>query len=1149
MPTRQTSRPSAAALLPVLPPSIRARTVTAVLGPTNTGKTHLAIERMLAQPSGLIGLPLRLLAREVYGRVVERAGKDAVALITGEEKIVPDAPRYWVSTVEAMPRRTEVDFVAIDEVQLAGDLERGHVFTDRILNLRGRHETLLLGALTARDLLEKLLPGINVVTRPRMSQLTWAGSKKLLRLPSRTAIVAFSAEEVYGIAELIRRQRGGAAVVMGALSPRTRNAQVELFQSGDVDILVATDAVGMGLNLDVDHVAFAGSRKFDGYQYRNLNAAELGQIAGRAGRHMRDGTFGVTGRVDPFPDELVEQLETHHFQPLARLQWRNPALDYSSIAALQHSLDAAPREEGLTRAPLADDQSALEHAARDEEISRLAKGETRVSLLWDVAQVPDYRKIAPANHADLVATLFRFLAEKGTIPDDWIAKRVGEADRIDGDIDTLSARIAHVRTWTFVANRPDWLTDPVHWRDKTRAIEDRLSDALHESLTRRFVDRRTSVLMRRLRENAMIEAEITPGGDVNVEGHRVGHLQGFRFVADPTAEGEDAKAVRNAAAKALAGEIEARADRLSRAPDGDIVLAADGTLRWLGEAIGKLATGQDVLRPTVILLADEQLTGPALEKVQGRLDLWIAAQIGNLLKPLIDLRDAADIDGIGKGVAFQIVEGLGVLERSQIAEEVKALDQTMRASLRKYGVRFGAYHVFVPALLKPAPSALIARLWSLAHADVDTHATADLNHLSASGRTSIPVDKTVPKQLWRIAGFRVCGERAVRIDILERLADIIRPLIAWKPLDPSAMPPEGAVAGGGAFTVTVAMTSLLGCSGEDFASVLKSLGYRVEKRKVAKPAPRIVHPAVMVAALEPGETAAPVEPTPVAETAAPAEATPIVETDAPVEAAPVVETDAPAEVAPAEVAAEPVVETIAEAPIETPTVEESVETPVVEEPAAAEPEVIAETAPAEAIPAEPAPVETSVEKAVVEAETAPVAEAAAEVETVAEADGATDAVAEAVEPVAPTEPDTLEIDVWRPGRFDRGHQGHRDRHGPRGGERREGAGGGGERGERREGHRPDNAAARRARDVAVPARGEGEAPRPPRRDEGPRGRPENRGGDRPPRRDDRNDRPRFDNRDKRPEKPIDPNSPFAALLALKAELESKGKGKKGGDDK
>ena len=1051
-------RPSDLASLPQLPRSARARTVTAVLGPTNTGKTHMAIERMLAQRSGLIGLPLRLLAREVYGKLVERAGRHAVALVTGEEKIVPKHARYWVSTVEAMPRSAEVDFVAIDEVQLAGDLERGHVFTDRILNLRGRQETLLLGALTARDLLERLLPGLNVVTRPRMSQLTYAGSKKLVRLPARTAVVAFSAEEVYGIAELIRRQRGGAAVVLGALSPRTRNAQVELFQSGDVDILVATDAIGMGLNLDVDHVAFAGSRKFDGWQYRGLTAAEFGQIAGRAGRHLRDGTFGVTGRVDPFPEELVEQLETHHFNALQRFQWRNPALDFSSIEALKRSLDEPPREEGLTRAPEADDQRALDLVCRDADVMRLVRGAERVAMLWDVAQVPDYRKIAPANHADLIATLFRFLVEKGTIPGDWIARRLAEADRVDGDIDTLSARIAHVRTWTFVANRPDWLTDPVHWRDKTRAIEDRLSDALHESLTRRFVDRRTSVLMRRLRENAMIEAEITTGGDVIVEGHRVGHLQGFRFVADPSAEGEDARAVRNAAAKALAGEIEARADRLGRAPDGDFALTSDGSIRWLGDIVAKLGAGQDALRPAVLLLADEQLTGPSRDKVQARLDLWIAAQITTLLKPLIDLRDATDIDGIGKGVAFRLVEALGVVERSQVADDVKALDQTMRASLRKYGVRFGAYHVFVPALLKPAPSALIARLWSLANPDVDAHSSGDLNHLSASGRTSIPVDKTIPKQLWRIAGFRVCGERAVRIDILERLADIIRPLIAWKPLDPSVSPPDGALAGGGAFTVTVAMTSLLGCSGEDFASVLKSLGYRVETRKVLKPA------AIVPAVEAPTETVSEAVEGP---------------------------------------------ETVAEAPTE-----------IVDEATAAPVEPVAETT---AEPVADPVAEPAVEEASVEAGVEPAVSG--------DVEAATEAAAAEPEMVE------VEIEVWRPGRFDRGERHHGHGHGRHGGDR----GRGGEpRGERREGGegrgepRRDGggAAGRRAREAFAP-RGEGEGPRGPRA-EGGRGRFEKGRGDGKFQRNDRGPR------EARPEKPMDPDSPFAKLMALKAQMD-KGK--------
>src|SRR5215468_2121417 len=518
----------------------RGQGVMAVLGPTNTGKTHLAIERMLAHSSGMIGLPLRLLAREVYNRCVERVGAEQVALVTGEEKIKPNNPRFWVATVEAMPRDLDVAFVAIDEIQLAADLERGHVFTDRILNRRGREETLVLGAATMRPMVERLLPGANILSRPRLSQLTFAGEKKLTRQPRRTAIVAFSAEEVYAIAELIRRQRGGAAVVLGALSPRTRNAQVAMYQSGDVDYLVATDAIGMGLNLDVSHVAFASDCKFDGYQFRRLSPAEFAQIAGRAGRATRDGSFGTTGRCAPFDAELVHALESHSFEPIKVLQWRNSELDFSSVGALAASLAALPAHPALTRAPVAEDILVFEHVARDEEVRSLAEGRTAIARLWDVCQIPDYRKISPAAHAEMVATLYGFLLREGKISDDWFARQIALADHIDGDIDTLSTRIAHIRTWTFAANRPDWLDDPDHWQGVTRAIEDRLSDALHERLAERFVDRRTSVLMRRLRENAMLETEITKTGEVVVEGHTIGRLDGFRFAADTTSGGTDA---------------------------------------------------------------------------------------------------------------------------------------------------------------------------------------------------------------------------------------------------------------------------------------------------------------------------------------------------------------------------------------------------------------------------------------------------------------------------------------------------------------------------------------------------------------------------------------------------------------------------------
>jgi ATP-dependent RNA helicase SUPV3L1/SUV3 len=809
--------------------------VTAVLGPTNTGKTHLAIERMVAHSSGVIGLPLRLLAREVYNKVVDRVGVDAVALVTGEEKIKPLKARYWVSTVEAMPRDLDVSFLAVDEIQIGADLERGHVFTDRILHRRGRDETLLLGAATMRPIIERLLPGANIVTRPRLSQLGFAGDRKITRQPRRTAIVAFSADEVYAIAELVKRQHGGAAVVLGSLSPRTRNAQVAMFQSGDVDYLVATDAVGMGLNLDVDHVAFASDRKYDGYQFRRLNPSEFAQIAGRAGRATRDGTFGTTGRCAPFEPELVNALQNHTFDSVKVLQWRNSKLDFSSFGALQVSLAQTPSHEALTRAPIAEDLRVLDHAARDADVRDMARGSAAVERLWDACQIPDYRKIAPAAHAELVTTLFGFLMRKGKIPDSWFAAQIEQADRADGDIDTLSGRIAQVRTWTFVANRPDWLADPEHWQEISREVENKLSDALHERLTERFVDRRTSVLMRRLRENTMLNTEIGKTGEVIVEGHVIGRLDGFTFAPDAAEAGSDAKALQATALKALAGEIDARAEKLAKAPDDQFLLASDGVVRWTGDAVAKLVAADDIMHPRLRIVADERLTGAPREAVQARLDLWLKTHIEKLLGPLFDLAKAEDVTGIARGIAFQLIEALGVLERQKIAAEMKDLDQPSRAVLRKYGVRFGAYHIYVPALLKPAARALASLLWAQKHDHVDLSALSGAQHLAGSGRTSFPVDKLLDRDAYRALGYRQCGERAVRVDILERLADLIRPALSWRE-GSLGEKPAGAFDGRG-FVITQAMTSLTGSAGEDFASILRALGYRMEKRPPLPPAP------------------------------------------------------------------------------------------------------------------------------------------------------------------------------------------------------------------------------------------------------------------------------------------------------------------------
>ncbi len=1020
------------------------RGVAAVLGPTNTGKTHHAIERMLSFSSGVIGLPLRLLAREVYNRVAERIGADNVALVTGEEKIKPRAPAYWVATVEAMPRDVEADFLAIDEIQLAADLDRGHIFTDRLLNWRGRQETLLIGAATMAPLVSELFPGAPIFTRPRLSELSFAGEKKISRLPPRSAVVAFSAEEVYAIAELIKRQLGGAAVVLGALSPRTRNAQVELYQSGDVDYIVATDAIGMGLNLDVDHVAFASDRKFDGLRHRRLTPAEFGQIAGRAGRHMSDGSFGATGRCPPFDEELIESLEDHRFDPVKTLQWRSSALDFSSIDALTHSLDKAPTHPDLVRARLADDQRALEAASRDEIAQRNAKAPADVARLWEACQIPDYRKTSPAAHAELALAVFAFIARRGKIPEDWMARQIEAVDRVDGDIATLSNRLAQVRTASFIANRSGWLDDCEHWQSVARRVEDSISDALHDRLTQRFVDRRTSVLMRRLRENAMLEAEINAAGDVMVEGQHVGSLQGFRFTPDPGAAGEAAKALNAAAQKALAGEFEARATRVFDAVDDAFALGNDGLIRWLGEPVAKIAAGAGVLSPTTRVLADEQLAGAALEKVEQRLGLWLAQHVKKLLGPLEQLEKGEGLEGVTRGVAFQLAEELGVLDRARVAKEVKSFSQDDRGALRKLGVRFGAYHIYLPALLKPAPRTLSALLWALHHGGLENVKGLDeVPHLAASGRTSFAADASIHKGFYRAAGFRVCGERVVRVDILERLADLIRPAIAYRPGVTAGAPPSGAADSDG-FVVTVAMTSLTGCSGEAFSSILKSLGYASTQR----PGPAITVPLLPAAPMEPV--------TPKAEAAAPEMAG-----------------EAAASEAPAEPAAEP---------------------PVAAAEATLEPESAVE-APAETTAAEEAPT--------TEAQTSLSAEEPAAAEAQAE-----DASAEA----APAAPETIE--VWRPQRH-----AHSAPRGREGGARRE-----------------------------AKEQGEEAKQRPPRRDQRPRadapakeGRPAGkpRFEGRPPRDDARPRRP-FSPPERRERQP-DPDSPFAKLAALKAELEKKGK--------
>ena len=635
-----------------------------------------------------------------------------------------------------------------------------------------------------RDAIRDLLPAANIVSRPRLSTLSYAGDKKITRLPRRAAIVAFSASDVYAIAELVRRQRGGAAVVLGALSPRTRNAQVALYQNGDVDFLVATDAIGMGLNLDLDHVAFAGLRKFDGQVHRDLTPAELGQIAGRAGRHMNDGTFGVTGQVQPFESELIDRLENHAFDQVGMLQWRTRKLDFASIESLKDSLRQTPDHPRLIRSRMVDDVIALENVSRDAGVRELASGRAGVALLWEMCQIPDYRKISAASHAELVATLYRFvMSDQGKIPADWFARQVALSDRTDGDLDTLSNRLSQIRTWTFVSHRSQWLDDPEHWQDRTRAIEDMLSDALHERLTHRFVDKRTSVLMRRLRDKEELMAEIGADGSILVEDHYVGRLDGFRFTPDTSGDGIHGRAARHASVKVLAHELAARASALAAAGDDAIALKPNGRIAWREWEIARLERGDGPLKPKIQLLADEHLGPAEREQILRRIEAWLASQLDGRLKPLVALSEASDLSGLARGLAFRLAETLGVLRRDAVSSEVKALDQSARAQLRAYGVRFGAFNIYMPALLKPAAADLLLLLWAL-HAGRNYGLDADaLPPRPQQGLTSVEADAKIPEPYWHAAGFQVAGARAIRIDMLERLSDLIRARVSWRQVE------------------------------------------------------------------------------------------------------------------------------------------------------------------------------------------------------------------------------------------------------------------------------------------------------------------------------------------------------------------------------
>ncbi len=777
--------------------------VRAVLGPTNTGKTHLAMERLLAHASGIIGFPLRLLARENYDRMVAAKGERNVALITGEEKIVPPGARWFSCTVEAMPLDRSCEFVAIDEIQLCADPDRGHVFTDRLLHARGLVETMVMGAETIRPLLSRLVPGVTVETRPRLSSLVGTGHQKLSKLSPRTAIVAFSAGEVYAIAEAVRRRRGGCAVVMGRLSPRTRNAQVALYQDGEVDFLVATDAIGMGLNMDVNHVALAGLSKFDGRRPRGLDAPEIAQIAGRAGRGMRDGTFGTTGQCLPLPDPLVQAVEQHRFEPIASLAWRNSDLDMSSPAALLASLLAPPPVPGLVRGEGASDLETLAVLAGDPEIRRRAQGRKETRLLWDACQVPDFRKLADDTHARLCSRIYLHVSEAGRLPPDWIESNLAGLARADGDIDTLMSRLSGVRVWSFIAARREWTDGSDAFASRAREVEDLLSDALHERLTARFVDRRAALLTRRLADGSSekLLSAVTSAGDVVVEGQVVGRTSGFLFKPDPVLAGEGLKLAERAARRALHEDTPRRISALVASDDTVFRIdSATQTVTWRGETIATLRRGRSVLEPVVEAVASEFLDGSARERIRARASAVVTASIERHLGPLEAAAARADQLPTLRGVLHRLREAAGLVPGATGRE----IDGETRAALRAIGVRAGRFALFIPPLIKPQAAAFRAMLQAVADG-------RDTPRLPAPGLIAVPVPTdTASRDVLVATGWVAAGPVMIRIDTAERIAGELDFLTRRRP---SALPPG--------------LASRLGIRAELLPDVLQALGIRI----------------------------------------------------------------------------------------------------------------------------------------------------------------------------------------------------------------------------------------------------------------------------------------------------------------------------------
>ena len=780
--------------------------ITAVLGPTNTGKTYLAIETMLSFESGMIGFPLRLLAREVYDKIIKKIDPTKVALITGEEKIIPSNAKYYLCTVESMPIDKNLEFVAIDEIQMCSDFERGHIFTDRLLNLRGEKLTMLLGSSTMKKIISNLNADIEFINKERLSKLTYVGHKKISRIDRKSAIIAFSTEEVYAIAELIRRQKGGAAIVMGSLSPKTRNAQVALYQSGDVDFLVATDAIGMGINMDLDHVFFSNLKKFDGKKLRKLNSSEIGQIAGRAGRYLNDGSFGITGDCSEINSEEVESLETHKFEEIRTIFWRNPNLNFNNANRLLISLDEKPNEEWLRRIHECEDEKVLKHFLKDLDKYKIKNNSKELVLLWECCQIPDFVKKTYGHHLEVVSKVFEFLtSSKGQITNRYMKEQLSYLDKLDGNVDSISNRIANVRTWSYVSNKVNWVENQDYWVERTKSLEDKLSDRLHEELTKSFIDKRASILARGLKQDALFDTKIIDNRKVVIDDQFIGELKGLKLDLDLKvgALDTDIKSLKKAARQSISPELQ---NRIKKIINNDLIeLKEDFKIYWGEFPIAKLLPGKNYLKPEFSLIIDDMIDTSEQKKLQVFLEKWINKKINLILKSLIDLKNYKDNKSNIRALAYQLYENNGVIKREDVIDYTKALDQKERKILRDIGVKFGRYHIYLHKLLKPEAVSLRLILWKNFHQKYFNFKppTFGLNFLESK--------KSLNKNFMLICGFEKFDNFFVRIDILERLfIQIINSNAKGK--NEIMLAPE--------------MLNLLGCSEENFVKLIKTMNYK-----------------------------------------------------------------------------------------------------------------------------------------------------------------------------------------------------------------------------------------------------------------------------------------------------------------------------------